>query len=115
MKKYFFALLSLTVLLLIGCQTAPEDNTPLNVENISYSKESTLCDMDLYRSDKTTKPVVMLIHGGAWITAPGTIYEAFLDRSGMEGFVDFFLPGPFIPVQDRYHIIQFHITSPTVR
>lgn len=108
MKKFFFVSLVLSFLLLIGCPTETEDNPPdYNVLNIQYS-DNTDCVMDIYRSDNTVRPAVMLIHGGAWITIPRL--ESSLGRSGMEQFKDFFLNNGFHVANIDYRLIK--IASP---
>ncbi len=109
MKQIFFTLLSLSVLILIGCQTDPTENTPLEVKNIQYSSESSMCEMDIYRSDRANRPAVMFIHGGAWITVVinGNSMDAMgLDRAHMEKFKDFFLENGFHVVNIDYRRIN---------
>ncbi len=115
MKKIIFALLTFSVLLLVGCpeETGNTDtkkkNEPYregqNFFNYQYNPDHTEDILDVYRAADEKRPAVMLLHGGAWITVPGL--ESILGRAGMESFKDLFLKNGYHVVNVDYRLIKF--------
>ncbi|MBQ3922846.1 MAG: alpha/beta hydrolase [Spirochaetales bacterium] len=97
--------------MLIGCPTEQAESEPepisYDVANINYDPAHSECVMDIYRSADEVRPVVMLIHGGAWITIPamGTAFG----RSGMVQFKDQFLNNGYHVVNIDYRLIKLNI------
>ena len=111
MKKSLFILLTFCIVMLIGCPTEQAESEPepisYDVANINYDTAHSECVMDIYRSADEVRPVVMLIHGGAWITIPamGTAFG----RSGMVQFKDQFLNNGYHVVNIDYRLIKLNI------
>ena len=123
MKKFIFALLTFSILLLVGCPTDTEQEKkeePISYDaaNINYDTHHSECVMDIYRSADEVRPVVMLIHGGAWIKIvlpePFSSFQPLLDnglgRSGMVKFKDLFLNNGYHVANIDYRLIN--IVSP---
>jgi len=98
-------------------QEQPKD---YNKKDIQYGENATYNIMDLYRTDDTVKPVVMLIHGGAWMdlvselitTFRPTVHEDF-GRSHMEDFKDQFLENDYHVVNIDYRLVTIDNTTDT--
>ena len=119
MKKFILPFIVVMAMMLVGCPTETNntDNAPAQPntdpttdgmtfwKNYSYNPDHTEDVLDIYRSADESRPAVMLIHGGAWITVPG--FEQQLGRAGMESFKDLFLENGFHVVNIDYRLIKF--------
>ena len=118
MKKSLLILLTFCIVMLIGSPTEQAESEPepvsYDVPNINYDTNHSECVMDIYRSADEVRPVVMLIHGGAWITVQinGASMDAALglDRVHMVKFKDFFLENGYHVVNIEYR--RINILSP---
>ena len=124
MKKLIFTLLTFGILLLVGCPTetgngeGTKEPVSYDVKDINYDTDHSECVMDIYRSADEVRPVVMLIHGGAWIKIVlPEMFSSFqpmldegLGRSKMVDFKDQFLNNGYHVVNVDYRLIN--IVSP---